>query len=859
MAVIERLRRRPAHDLLTFGLVVVAVAFTFVQLQPRLLLSDTLPSGGDMGAHVWGPAYLRDHLLSQGRLSGWSPDWYAGFPAYHFYMVVPSLLIVALDVVLPYTIAFKLISVSGLLALPVAAWALGRLARLPFPGPALLAVATVPFLFDRSFTIYGGNIASTLAGEFAFSISLALAVVFLGLVLRGLETGRHRALAAAVLALCALCHIIPAIFALVGGGLALALRADRSRLRWALGVGVVGGLLSAFWTVPFVARRAYLNDMGWEKLTTYWESLFPGPLGGSLSRAFGGEGTATVSGDLTWVAALAVVGVITSIIFRRRLGMFLGLLALVFAVAFVLVPQGRLWNARLLPFWYLCLYLLAAVAVAEFVTSAALLFSRRLDRPNPAITIAAPVLASLATLMAVALPLRALPFGQVSTDGSSYSWAGLSTTDRSYIPDWTRWNYSGYQGKAAYPEFRTLLATMDDVGQREGCGRAMWEYESDLDRFGTPMALMLLPYATDGCIGSMEGLYFEASATTPFHFLNQSELSAAPSRAQRDLPYGSLDIDLGVDHLQLLGVRYYLAFSPEAVQQADAEPELTPVATSGSWRIYEVADAELVEPLAAEPAVLTNVPEGGKGWLEPAVDWYLDRSAQDVFLAAGGPASWPRIEAGEVPEVKEVPATEVSDITTTTDTISFEVERPGTPVLVKASYFPNWKASGADGPWRVAPNLMVVVPTANQVELRYGTTPVEWVAWAMTLAGLAGLALLVVKGPLAMAGRRRDGADADEGLVAGSEAAPVLVLDDDPDDDLSDGETPEVAPVGGAPADATGATATATGGVEPDDAAAPADGAAEEGDGPPARDGDGAGEASRIWVGSGTGATKPDE
>ena len=61
-------------------------------LQPDLLLANTTPAGGDMGAHVWGPAYLRDHLLPHGRLTGWTPDWYAGFPAYQFYMVVPSLL-----------------------------------------------------------------------------------------------------------------------------------------------------------------------------------------------------------------------------------------------------------------------------------------------------------------------------------------------------------------------------------------------------------------------------------------------------------------------------------------------------------------------------------------------------------------------------------------------------------------------------------------------------------------------------------------------------------------------------------------------------------------------------------------------
>ncbi len=71
-----------------------------------------------------------------------------------------------------------------------------------------------------------------------------------------------------------------------------------------------------------------------------------------------------------------------------------------------------------------------------------------------------------------------------------------------------------------------MVKTMEAVAAEHGCGRAMWEYSSELDRYGTPMALMLLPHWTDGCIGSMEGLYFEASTTTPYHFINQDELSA---------------------------------------------------------------------------------------------------------------------------------------------------------------------------------------------------------------------------------------------------------------------------------------------------------------------------------------------
>ena len=55
------------------GLLVVAAccAFIFVQLEPGLLFRNTTPSGGDTAAHVWWPAYLRDHLLPF-RLAGWS-------------------------------------------------------------------------------------------------------------------------------------------------------------------------------------------------------------------------------------------------------------------------------------------------------------------------------------------------------------------------------------------------------------------------------------------------------------------------------------------------------------------------------------------------------------------------------------------------------------------------------------------------------------------------------------------------------------------------------------------------------------------------------------------------------------------
>jgi hypothetical protein len=63
------------------------------------------------------------------------------------------------------------------------------------------------------------------------------------------------------------------------------------------------------------------------------------------------------------------------------------------------------------------------------------------------------------------------------------------------------------------------------------------------------------------------------------------------------------------------------------------------------------------------------------------------------------------------------------------------------PVLVKVSYFPNWQATGAEGPYRVGPNMMVVVPTSNHVEMTYGRSASDYITILLTLVGI-GLCFL---------------------------------------------------------------------------------------------------------------------
>jgi len=775
----------------TFVVVAGCVLVALRTMQPNLLVTRSTPTGGDLGAHVWGPAFLRDHLLPSGRLSGWSMDWYAGLPAYRFYMVVPALLILLVDWVLPYGIAFKLVTVSGIVTMPVACWAFGRLARFAFPLPALFALAGTVFLYDESFTIYGGNIASTMAGEFSFSISLTLTMVAFGFFARGLQDGTHRGIAATLIALAALSHGIVLMF-VFGGVLVMGLvHLDRARWRYVWTTIATAIALAAFWVVPFLANHAFMTDMkyggepGGGSFTSMWGMYFP------LPTFF----------DILFTT-LAVVGVAASVARRHLVGVWLGVMAIILAAAVHIAQDslpviGLLWNPRILPFLHLVRYLLAVIGLVEIVRAVVRL--AQLERharlsvasgdpvPDPTSRLswwvtgsAVTAVAALGVLGVLGFRYQQLPGGNLVTNAqgqAEYRWGPIrSTAPRAFVDGWARWNFSGYEGKPDYPEYYALVQRMKALGEdpAHGCGRALWENTSESNRYGTTMALMLLPFWTDSCIASMEGLFFEAAGTTPYHFLAAAALSDQSSNPVRELRYVDNDAEVGVEHLRDLGVRYYLAYSTDAKTEADARPELVSLGDVGPWRVYEMPTARLVEPLATEPVVIAPRPgDQRERWLELGSTWFQHGDEWPALPVADGPDSWQRREvqvdfgrrqgqpgepgrkvdivvATQAVEARPLPSVVVSDVELGTDSVRFRVDRPGVPVLVRVSYFPGWNASGADGPYRVAPNMMVVIPTDNEVRLRYGGRGIDVVAMVITLGGIAALVVQRRRGAVPM-------------------------------------------------------------------------------------------------------------
>lgn len=769
----------------------MCTGFLLLSLHPELILRNNTPTGGDLGAHVWGPAYLRDHLLPSLRLTGWSMDWYSGLPVYRFYMVVPALLVLLFDVLLPYGISLKLVSVVGILALPWCVWRFGRLARFAYPLPEMFAIAATIFLYDESFTIYGGNIASTMAGEFSFSISLALAFLAFAAVARGQETNRGLVAASVLLALSALSHGIVLMF-VFGGVLLLALFGQQRRAAWfGAKTILVAILLSAFWVVPFLFNHAFMTDMKYEPRPSgandsFWSMFFP--LNDALDAMF---------------LIGAVIGFVEMWRTRHRVGIWMGVYAVLLAAGVFIAREslpviGLLWNPRILPFLYILRYFLFAIGMYATVSFIVRAFTaeRRLrelgkepteevlaEVAQPPVaqpqlvervgfSLAVLVVFGLVTLVALGFRFQELPGARFVSDESGqtyYSWGPLRTkaSNDGFVDGWARWNFSGYEGKPAYGEYHGIVQTMQRLGDdpRHGCGRALWENNSELNKYGTTMSLMLLPFWTDGCIGSSEGLFFEASGTTAYHFIAAAAMSKQSSNPVRELRYDNNDAQRGVRYLQQLGIRYYMGFTPEAVASARATEGLTEVATSGPWVVFEVADADIVVPLDRQP-VVTGLAGGDprERWLELGTSWFQNPSEWAALPASDGPPSWQRIDVevdldrrtgdpgssgrnvdvvvpAEQVDVVQLEPVEVTEVEVGDQSVNFSVDRVGVPVLVRVSYFPNWSVDGAEGPYRVAPNMMVVVPTDRDVRLHFDLSLWDKLAYVLTAMGVVVLVI----------------------------------------------------------------------------------------------------------------------
>jgi hypothetical protein len=619
-------------ELVSIGIVVACCIFVLAIQHPGLLLRDTTATGGDTGAHVWWPWFMGHDLLPHLRIAGWSKDFYAGFPAGQFYFPFPAALISFLGLLIPYNIAFKLVTVLGAVLLPVSVYCFGRATKAPRPIPAMLALSSVGFMcltdadwrqsalatttapangFDYptiSFhlRVMGGNLASNLAGEFSFSLALALAFFFLAAFARALDRRRHLAPPAVLLALTILSHFVVGMFAVVGAVIYVAVRLlgssrePRARIAGGsllLGVAVaaltvnavvcailaipiavacglflwshrrsyavlaaaivtVGGMLAAVWWIPLLVRLPYATNMGYEKIVDN-----PATKGNELIEAY------LFPSFYWWLFALGLVAILVAIVYARRTTFVLVALTITFGLIFWRWPQGSVWNLRFLPFWLLGVFLVAGIGAGELCRAPAAVLrwweQTRTDRTDRA---ARAESGGTTDDLDSFAPASRVPRSGPDADPRRWQWwfvrgfatglavivtvVGLQRTDQhvtraaGIIPFWATYNYSGYENTEGVgaKSYAEYRKLMDTMDGLAP-GRALWEPGCQLEKYGTTLSLTLLPYWTKGRITSVEGLYSEAAGTTSFYFVTAADVTETPYNTVRNLDYGTIGAD----------------------------------------------------------------------------------------------------------------------------------------------------------------------------------------------------------------------------------------------------------------------------------------------------------------------------
>ncbi|MBW1819514.1 MAG: hypothetical protein JRJ60_20430, partial [Deltaproteobacteria bacterium] len=680
-------------------LLLMAAIFGFLlcYFEPRLLLLKTTTTGGDTASHYYIAHYLTEHLLPQGKISGWCQGRLAGYPMLQYYFPLPFVLIGLLSHIIPFQIAFKLITVLGTFLLPPFTYLFFRLLRQPFPVPIIGAAFSLGFLFSEGFTMWGGNIPSTLAGQFSHSLGMALTVLWLGLLHRNLSENKDVSGCTLILAMIGLCHGYTLLFCGFASLFFLFVPGKFAKnLKKLLLIHIGAFCLMAFWLLPLLIYLPYTT-----KISMFWafytwkeavEQILPTILWPFVGLALAGT-----------VSAFAVKGRRPGAMPALGVWAYIWYLVVCGAALYSIGYRLKVVDVRFLPF-----------SIFFLTASGALLFSAvSAHRGKGALLSAILVLAAML-------------------------WVDHRVTN---IHSWIRLNYSGFENQPLWPHFSAVNEHLKGSVRDP---RVAYEYSPVNDRAGTLRAFESLPLFSGR--STLEGVQIQTSLCVPFIFYIQSEISQLSPTPVNEYVYPRFDLRRALDHLALFNVKQFIAVDERTKKAADRMPALEKTFESGPYSVYELKDCSgrYVEPLAFKPVV-----RGTGNWRQLAYRWFrLSHLAVPVVFKDNiEPHERERFVALEKIDVKRLPGEAIDtpglpSETVSEDEVLIEGATVGKPLMIKIAYHPGWRVEGADRIYLVSPAFMLVYPTSPRVRLYYARTWPDRVGLVLTLLGLLGVGVL---------------------------------------------------------------------------------------------------------------------
>jgi hypothetical protein len=675
------------EDLVNLLVLIIIFLYLLSAFKPSLILQESTTTGGDTASHYYSAYFMKHNLLPKGKVVGWTQGNYGGFAIFQFYFFLPFLAMALLSYIIPLEISFKLISILGTFLLPLTAYLSLRAMRFKFPIPISSAVFMLPFLFMEANSMWGGNIPSTLAGEFSYSLSLSLTVLFLGVLYRELEEGTRRHLIPVLLlVMITFTHVYTLLLAVLSSAFFLVERKREKfvdNLVFLFKIYLLSFLLVAFWAVPMVWKLSYTTPFA-----VVWDIKGLGEVFPTILVPF---------------YILALIGLYRSIVNAENRVWYISFSIFSALLLYSISTKLGIVDIRFIPFIQLFPLFISAYGFGELA-----------DRLKGSKIL--PLIAVVATIL----------------------WINHNVT---FIPHWIEWNYEGFENKNVWPDFRGVN---DYLRGTPGDPRVVYEHSQLHNSAGSSRAFESLPLFSGR--PTLEGLYMQSTVTSPFVFYIQSEISKVTSCPFPQWPCSKFNSTKAAKHMEMFNVGSVVARSDEIKGALKSDPKYEFKRSFGPYEVFDLTlnrDRYVVIP-QYEPVLFET-----SHWKEISYLWFIDFEIHDLPLVFTDDATKDneRFEYvktdGDLDNLPFKPIEKECSIEeqVSEDEIKFKTNCPGTPHILRISHFPNWMVEGADRIFLVSPSFMLLYPNKEDVRVYYGRTFIDNLGILFSMLGLIALLL----------------------------------------------------------------------------------------------------------------------
>jgi len=613
---------------------------------------------------------------------GWLPANYAGFPIFYHYFPLTFLFMAVLSYLMPLQISFKLITVLGTFLLPLCVYIMFRAMKYKHPVPIVGAIFSLAFLFNEHNSMWGGNILSTLAGEFSFSFSLAVFVAFIGTFYQGIKENKYIVLNAILFFLMGFSHGYTLVFFAF---LSLYFLFSRSILKnswYMFRVYALGGALLAFWFLPFLANTPYVIPF---HVTWYFGSIweiFP-PI-------------------LIPLFVLSVISLITN--FRDQRNIFWGYLVVLTIVLYFLGPKVGLVDIRFLTFVQFFGAIIGATLIKKQIEG-----------------------------------LRFVSFIPFILVLLMFIWVSENSRN---ARNWIEWNYSGFEKKTTWSE---VVPMFDYLRQTNDGGRVVYENAAAHNTYGSMRIFESLRlFAGRDTLEGLY-MQSSISSPFVFYIQSEiSKDVSAPYIDYKVSPFNLKNGAQHLNAFNVVQFIVHSDKVKKAISNLPEYEFEKRFGILDVYRVVKT-DQHYVIPAKYVP-VRYNKKDWKTAFYQwfkrpeiqdvPVV--YVKDPEDDSFTLVTNDATNP-------PEIPfDLPKFTISE-KMGNETIEFTTSLIGHPHIIRVSYHPNWQVEGADKIYLVSPSFMLVYPNQDKVKLTFAKSKFNYVGEVISLVALFAMIIYQVR------------------------------------------------------------------------------------------------------------------